>query len=231
MESSIDELRKFVVPEFIIGRKALQTVGEYVESFGINKVLIVTDNGVLSAGWADKVNASLKSRGIKTVVFNNVSPNPRDHEVMAGRELFLDERCDLIVAVGGGSPMDCAKGIGIVSSNQGHILDFEGVDKVPVPGPPLVCIPTTAGTAADISQFAIISDSKCRVKRAIISKTMVPDLALIDPETTVTMSPELTAETGMDALVHAFEAYVSNAASPVTDLNALKAVSLINNNL
>ncbi len=228
---NMQELRKFVAPEFIMGIGALETVGDYVSNFGVNNVMIVTDSGIISAGWIDKVDKSLKQHGLKSVIFSGVTPNPKDYEVMAGAELFLKESCDIIVAVGGGSPMDCAKGIGIVSSNQAHILDFEGVDMVPIPGPPLICIPTTAGTSADISQFAIIADSKRKVKIAIISKSMVPDLAIIDPVTTTTMSPKLTAETGIDALVHAVEAYVSNASSTITDINAIKAISLINENI
>ncbi len=231
MENEMRELRKFVAPEFLLGIGALQTVGAYARNFGVNNVLIVTDKGVISAGWVAKVEKSLKDHGLNSVIFSDVTPNPKDYEVMAGADLFLRESCDLIVAVGGGSPMDCAKGIGVVSSNQANIIDFEGVDMVPVPGPPLICIPTTAGTAADISQFAIIDDTKRKVKIAIISKSMVPDLSIIDPLTTITMSPKLTAETGIDALSHAFEAYVSNAGSTITNINAIKAISLINENL
>jgi alcohol dehydrogenase class IV len=140
--------------------------------------------------------------------------------------MFLRENCNLIIAIGGGSPMDCAKGIGIVSNNHRSILEFEGVDEVPIPGPPLICIPTTAGSAADVSQFAIINDFRRKVKIAIISKTVVPDVALIDPMTTTTKDFYLTACTGMDALTHAFEAYVSNAASSITDLHALESIRL-----
>lgn len=133
----------------------------------------------------------------------------------------------MVVVVGGGSPIDCAKGIGMLVSNGGHIKDYEGVDLVPEPLPPLICIPTTAGTSADVSQFAIIKDLERKVKFAIISKSVVPDAALIDPVTTTTMNPYLTACTGMDALTHAIEAYVSNASSPITDLHALEAIKLI----
>ena len=127
--------------------------------------------------------------------------------------------------------MDCAKGIGIASANGRDVLEFEGVDRVPVPGPPLICVPTTAGTSADLSQFAIITDCERKVKIAIVSKMVVPDVSLIDPATTTTMDHDLTACTGMDALVHAIEAYVSNANSPVTDLHALAAVRLVTANL
>ena len=225
------ELRKFVAPEFIFGAGAMQLVGRYLHNFGARKALLVTDPGLMEAGWAGKTLDLLKAEEIDYAVFSSVSANPRDNEVMAGAELYQNEACDVIVAVGGGSPMDCAKGIGIVCTNRQHILDMEGIDKVAIPGPPLVCIPTTSGTSADVSQFAIINHSEDKRKIAIISKTMVPDVALIDPLTTVTMSPYLTACTGMDALVHAVEAYVSTANSPLLDLHALEAVRLVCNNL
>lgn len=127
--------------------------------------------------------------------------------------------------------MDCAKGIGIVCSNRKSVLAFEGVDQVEFPSPPLICIPTTAGSSADVSQFAIITDTLKRTKFAIISKMVVPDVALIDPVTTTTMGAELTASTGVDALCHAIEAFVSTAHSPITDLHALQAVGLVASNL
>lgn len=123
--------------------------------------------------------------------------------------------------------MDCAKGIGILSTNSGNILDYEGVDMVTTPGPPLICIPTTAGSSADISQFAILLNTKRNAKIAIISKTVVPDIALIDPRTLSTMSPHLAACTAMDALTHAIEAYVSNAQSAISDVHAIEAIRLL----
>lgn len=224
-------IRKFVNPEIVYGVGALGLVGQYARTYEARRVLLVSDPGVIAAGWTKRVISSLKEAGIDSVLFSAVSPNPRDSEVMNGAELYHREKCDAIIVIGGGSPMDCAKGIGIVSTNQCHILECEGVDNVPNPMPPLICIPTTAGTSADVSQFAIINNSTERVKIAIISKSTVPDVALIDPETTTTMDPYLTACTGMDALVHAIEAYVSNASSPLTDLHAIQAVRLISANL
>ena len=144
---------------------------------------------------------------------------------------FNKEKCNFIIAIGGGSPMDCAKGIGIAATNFRHILDFEGVDKVTVPGPPLICIPTTSGSSADVSQFAIILNTQKKAKIAIISKTVVPDIALIDPFTLTTMDPYLAACTSMDAMTHAIEAYVSNAKSPISDLHAIEAIHLISENV
>ena len=225
------ELRKFVAPEFIFGPEAMQLIGRYLCNFGAKKALIVTDQGIIDAGWLTELTRLHHEEGIESAVFSAISPNPRDTEAMAGAEFYHEQHCDVIVALGGGSPMDCAKGIGIVSTNRENILSFEGIDNVAVPGPPLICIPTTAGTSADVSQFAIISDTTDKKKIAIVSKTVVPDVALIDPLTTVTMNPYLTACTGMDALVHAIEAYVSTANSPLLDLHALEAVRLVCTNL
>lgn len=229
--STLLNLRKFLVPEIVYGPGALGLAGRHVANFGATQVLIVTDPGVVAAGWTGKVEASLKEAGIAYRVFSAVSSNPKDHEVMAGAEICRRQSCDLILAVGGGSPMDCAKGIGVMVGNPGHVVDFEGVDAVPSPGPPLIFIPTTAGSSADVSQFAIITDTKRGGKIAIISKMVIPDIALVDPETTLTMPADLTAATGMDALCHAFEAYVSTAASPLTDMAARQAVRLVFDNL
>jgi alcohol dehydrogenase class IV len=225
------EMRKFVAPEFIFGIGARHRVGFYALNMQARRVLVVTDPGVTAAGWLAELIDNLDESGIPSVVFDAVTPNPKDTEVMAGAARYRDEGCDVIVALGGGSVIDCAKGIGIVSANGGSILDYEGVDRIPRPGPPLICIPTTAGTSADISQFAIINNTGKRYKIAIISKSVVPDVALVDPETTTTMSPYLTACTGLDALTHAIEAYVSTASSPVVDVHALAAIALVHAHL
>ncbi|WP_432736884.1 alcohol dehydrogenase-like regulatory protein ErcA [Maridesulfovibrio sp. FT414] len=220
-------MRKFVAPELIFGVGSSLLAGQYAENFGVRKALIVTDPGIVKCSWVTAVKNSLEKSGVETVVFSEVSENPRDDEVMRGTEIYHENGCDCIVAVGGGSPMDCAKGIGIVSTNNAHILSFEGVDMVEVPGPPLICVPSTAGSSADVSQFAIITDTKRDVKISIVSKAMVPDAALIDPKLTTTMSAQLTAATGLDALTHAMEAYASNANSALTDLLALDAIKLV----
>jgi len=225
------ELRKFVAPEIVYGDGAIALTGRYAANFGARKPLIVTDPGVIAVGVTDRVIETLKAEGIDCAVFKDISQNPRDFEAERGAERYRAEGCDVIIAVGGGSPMDCAKAIGIISTNNTGVRDFEGVDNVSVPGPPLICVPTTAGTSADVSQFSIITNSAKKVKFAIISKTMVPDVALIDPQTTLSMDPYLTACTGMDALVHAIEAIVSTASSPLTDIHAFEAIRLISKNL
>jgi len=225
------ELRKFLAPEFIFGIGARQLAGRYAKNLGGRKILVVSDPGVVKAGWTKDVTDSLEAAGLPFVLFTGVTPNPKAEEVMAGVAVYRAEHCDALVAVGGGSPIDCAKGIGIVSSNHKHILEFEGVDMVKSPMPPLICIPTTGGTSADVSQFAIISNPLERIKIAIISKSVVPDLSLIDPITLTSMDPYLTACTGLDAMTHAIEAYVSTARSSMTDLHALEALRLLSASL
>jgi Alcohol dehydrogenase, class IV len=225
------ELRKFLAPEIVFGAGARHLAGRYAKNFGAAKVLLVTDEGVRKTGLVDEILADLTLVGVSAEVFSEVMANPRAENVMAGAERFRTAGCSALVAVGGGSVIDCAKGIGIVSSNGRPITEFEGVDRVIVPPPPLICIPTTAGSSADVSQFAIINDTDRMVKIALISKTLVPDIALIDPETLLSLPRNLTIYTGLDVLTHAIEAYVSNASSPLTDLHAREAIMLVVKNL
>lgn len=231
MSHDISVLRKFVSPEIVFGAGARKSVANFANNLGAKHIFLVSDPGVSGAGWVSEIVDLLTASSLRVTIFTGVSANPRVDEVMAGAELYKSSECDVIVAIGGGSPMDCAKGIGIIASNGRHILDFEGVDTIINPPPPLILIPTTAGTSADVSQFAIISDPNRRFKFSIISKAVVPDVSLIDPEVTETMSAYLTACTGVDALVHAVEAFVSTGSGPLTDTHALEAIRLINRNL
>lgn len=228
----MQELRKFVLPEILFGEKATSLCERYATNFGSVKPLIVTDDGVLATGLVDSIYKSLKDVRINPEIFSNINQNPRDFQVSEGRDFYKSKNCDIIIGIGGGSPMDCAKAIGILASgSEDQIEHYEGIDHVLTPAPPLLCIPTTAGTSADISQFSIINNSTKKYKFAIISKTLIPDAALIDPLTTYTMDPYLTACTGIDALVHAVEAFVSTASSSITDLHALEAIRVISENL
>ena len=225
------ELRKFVAPEFVFGSGARFLLGRYLKNFEAKKVLLVTDPGIVSSGWLDEIIGALEFEDYEYEIYSNIKSNPRTEEVMEGARVYESKRCDVIVALGGGSPMDCAKGIGIVTSNKKHINEFEGVDKVGMPSPPIICIPTTAGSSADVSQFAIISDRARKVKMAIISKKLVPDVALIDPVTTTTLNRYMTVCTAFDILSHAMEAYVSNASSPITDIHSIEAINLFSSNI
>jgi alcohol dehydrogenase class IV len=222
---------KFLVPEVIFGLGCIDQVGESLARLGARRVFLATDPGVLGAGWVDRVLPYLSDVGLEWILWDGVTENPKDFEVHRGAEMYLAEGCDAILAVGGGSPIDAAKGVGIIASNGGSINDYAGTDKVAKPLPPMVMLPSTAGTGADISQFAVITDTSRRVKLVLVSKSLVPDISITDPTLLTTKDEELTSYTGMDALTHAIESYVSVAATPLTDVHALSAIELISQNL
>ena len=224
-------IRRFIMPEVHFGPNSRALAGVQLQRLGVSRVLLVTDRGVMSQPWMDAIHRSLKAVNIQSVLYADVSPNPRDTEVRRGVIRYLREGCDGILAVGGGSPMDCAKAIGAMVTNNRDVLEFRGIDLIERSLPPMVFVPTTAGTASEVSQFSIILDTQEKVKIAIVSRQIVPDVALVDAETTVTVDAQLVAATGMDVLVHAVEAYVSTSNSVMTDLQALDAVRLVAANL
>ena len=216
----------------IMGQDALRDAGVEMKDLGLTKALIVTDH-VLHAeiGATKPLLEMLATQGIASAVFDGASPNPTVSDVEAGLAMLQAQGCDGIISFGGGSPHDCAKGIAIVASHGGSIKDYEGVGQVPGPILPLVAINTTAGTASEITKFAIITDEDRHVKMAIVDWRITPIIAVNDPALMVGMPKGLTAATGMDALTHAVEAYVSTLATPVTDACAIKAIELISENL
>jgi alcohol dehydrogenase class IV len=224
-------IQKFVIPEVIFGVDSTEQVGSSLKRLGTRRVFLVTDPGVRSYGWVDHALPSIREAGLDYVIWDGVSENPKDVEVHRGAELYLSEGCDALLAIGGGSPIDAAKGVAIVATNGGHIIDYAGLDRIPLPLPPMVMVPSTGGTGADVSQFAVITDTRRRVKEVICSKSLVPDISITDPRLLTTKPSDLTAFTGMDALTHAIESYVSVAATPLTDVHALSAVELIAQNL
>ncbi|WP_194165458.1 iron-containing alcohol dehydrogenase, partial [Paeniclostridium sordellii] len=173
----------------------------------------------------------LEENNIDYVVYPGSQPNPTVKNVMDGVEILKENDCDFVISYGGGSPHDCAKGIALVATNGGNIKDYEGINKSKKPQLPLISINTTAGTASEMTVFSIITDEDRHVKMAIVDKNVTPILAVNDPELMVSMPKSLTAATGMDALTHAVEAYVSTAATPVTDACAQKAIELISQHL
>ena len=222
-----DYLLKFEVPEIIHGMGALSKIGLCAKRLGAERVLLVTDPGIIDAGWVDESIKYFEKEDLKYVIYDNVVTNPRDFQVEEGAQLYLQKQCDVIVAVGGGSPIDTAKGIAILASNHGRIHDYEGCNLITQPIPPMVCAPTTAGTGADVSQFAVITDTKKRMKVTVLSRAIMPDISLIDPRLLQTKSEELIASTGIDSLTHAIEAYVSSLSWSLTDPHAIHAIELV----
>ncbi|PJW15249.1 alcohol dehydrogenase [Geobacillus sp. Manikaran-105] len=220
-------IHKFVMPEVIFGNGSIHQVGESCLRLGATNVLIVSDPGVAEAGWLDVVIKSCRQAGLKYATFCDVTINPKDEEVTKGCEAYLENECDSIIGIGGGSSIDAAKAVAILATNGGQIHEYEGVDKIQFPLPPQVMVPTTAGSGSEVSQFSVIVDTKEKKKMTIISRSLIPDIAIIDPETLSTKSAHLTASTGLDVLTHGIEAYVSLAATPLTDVQSQNAISLV----
>ncbi|OBW93986.1 alcohol dehydrogenase [Gallibacterium genomosp. 3] len=217
----------FLPTRNVFGEGAVNEVGDLMLSLDAHSVMIVTDKFLAKSGMADQVVAILAKSNIKSVVFDGAEPNPTDKNVEAGVDFFKHHDCEGIISLGGGSSHDCAKGIALVASNGGRIHDYEGIDKATKDIMPLLAINTTAGTASEITRFCIITDTSRHVKMAIVDWRVTPKVAVNDPELMKGMPPSLTAATGMDALTHAIEAYVSSAANPLTDAAALKAIEMI----
>lgn len=222
----------FFIPAVnIMGIGCLDEAMDAIGKYGFAKALIVTDSGLAKAGVASMIAQKLALQDIDSVIFDGAKPNPSIANVQAGLALLQGSGCDFVVSLGGGSPHDCAKGIALCATNGGQIGDYEGVDQSPKPQLPLIAINTTAGTASEMTRFCIITDEARHVKMAIVDRNVTPLLSVNDPALMVAMPKSLTAATGMDALTHAIEAYVSTDANPITDACALKAIELISLNL
>ncbi|MDO7898157.1 L-threonine dehydrogenase [Pseudomonas citrulli] len=222
----------FFIPAVnIMGLGCLDEAMSAIRNYGFRKALIVTDAGLAKAGVAGKVAELLAVQDVDAVIFDGAKPNPSIANVELGLGLLKESECDFVVSLGGGSPHDCAKGIALCATNGGQIRDYEGVDRSSKPQLPLIAINTTAGTASEMTRFCIITDETRHVKMAIVDRNVTPLMSVNDPALMVAMPKGLTAATGMDALTHAIEAYVSTAATPITDACALKAITLISNNL
>jgi len=219
----------FFIPTIsILGVGCSKEAGPQCKSLGFKKALIVTDAGLAKLGVADQIGEVLKASGVDYIVFDGAEPNPTDLNVRAGVEAYKKNGCDSVVSLGGGSSHDCGKGVGLMMSNPGSdIRDFEGLDKSTGNFIPYLAINTTAGTASEMTRFCIITNSDTHVKMAIVDWRVTAKVCIVDPVLMIGKPPALTAATGMDALTHAVEAYVSTIAEPITDCCAIKAIELI----
>lgn len=191
------------------------------------KALIVTDGQLVELGLLEGLFNAMQQHALPYAMFNEVFPNPTEELVQQGWQRFKQQQCDYLIAFGGGSPIDTAKAIKILTGNPGPSTAYSGVGKVKHPGVALVAINTTAGTAAEMTSNAVIIDSQRHVKEVIIDTNIIPDIAVDDPQVMLEIPASVTAATGMDALTHAVEAYVSVGAHPLTDHSALEAIRLI----
>jgi alcohol dehydrogenase len=214
-------------PISLIGCGASKTVGDYLKTYGVKKSLIVTDQGLAKIGVADTIKKYIEDAGLQAVIYPGAEPNPTDKNVADGVKVYKDNGCDSIVSLGGGSSHDCGKGIAIVAVGGGTIQDYKGIDTVTKPMPFFVAINTTAGTGSEMTPAAVITNTENHVKMVVWSINVSANVAIDDPELMVGMPPALTAATGMDALTHAVEAYVSLGRNPKADALALKAIEFI----
>ncbi|EFM0003422.1 iron-containing alcohol dehydrogenase [Escherichia coli] len=221
----------FFIPSVnVIGADSLNDAMNMMADYGFTRTLIVTDNMLTKLGMAGDVQKALEERNIFSVIYDGTQPNPTTENVAAGLKLLKENNCDSVISLGGGSPHDCAKGIALVAANGGDIRDYEGVDRSAKPQLPMIAINTTAGTASEMTRFCIITDEARHIKMAIVDKHVTPLLSVNDSSLMIGMPKSLTAATGMDALTHAIEAYVSIAATPITDAYAQFLAGMAFNN-
>lgn len=224
MQNPIFEFRGAV--RYVFGPGSISRLGKEAAGYG-KRVLLILDPALSEAGLEPSITDPLVEAGLGFTLFQNYTAEPEPTEADAAGRVARDERCDLVIGIGGGSAMDMAKAASVLATNDGRATDYIGVNLVPKPGLPTIMVPTTAGTGSEVTWTAVFTQRAKKAKGGINSPFLYPSLALLDPELTVTVPPELTASTGMDALCHAIESYTSVKASPYSDMVAAEAISLI----
>lgn len=225
MQSTVNIFQ--TVPRIIYGNNAVGHLGKETKRLGARKVAVITDPGLVSAGIDQPVIASLKAENLETALFKDVEPDPRIEIFSKSADFVKKSKADIIVGLGGGSALDVAKATAVMITNPDPIESYAGVNLVPKPGLPTIMIPTTAGTGSEVTSISVLSDTKNKVKKGVVSDYMFAKLALVDPLLTIKLPPEITASTGLDALIHAIESYVGKQATVLTEPLALSAIQLI----
>ncbi|OGC91850.1 MAG: alcohol dehydrogenase [candidate division Zixibacteria bacterium RBG_16_53_22] len=224
--------REFCIPPVVVtGAGSSGRVGEHCLRLGLKKGLVVTDKVMVGLGILDGIRKALEQDNVSYAVYDGVAAEPTIDFVREGLQAYRENGCDFLLAVGGGSPIDTAKAIGVMVSNPGSIEEYRGAGKVRKKGVPLLAIPTTAGTGSEVTRFTVITDTRTNVKMLIASPYIIPDVAIVDPLLTLSCPPGLTATVAIDALTHAIEAYVSVKAQPLSDIFCLSAIGLISGSL
>ncbi len=228
----ISKVSNFFSPQkIVLGQDTVKKVGEEVTTLGGSKAMIVTDQGIVSAGYVKLVEDALHAAKIEVGSFDRVEPEPPARIVGECVKMIREGKYNVVIGLGGGSSLDIAKGAAIMARNPGTILDYAGIDKVPRAGLPKILIPTTAGTGSEATRSLVVTDERDNTKKSIASSFGIADVAILDPLLTLSMPPRVTANTGMDALVHAIESYVSATTTPFAEILAIEAISLIAHNL
>lgn len=228
----INRVINFFSPKkIILGQNVIQNVGDEVKPLGARRAIIVTDPGIVSSGYAKIVEDALRARQIEVGLFAQVEPEPPARLVAECAQMIREGKYDVVIGLGGGSSLDVAKGASLMITNPGKIADYAGIELVPKPGLPKILVPTTAGTGSEVTRVLVVTDERDNTKKSILSSFAIPEVALLDPMLTLSMPPHVTANTGMDALVHAIESYVSATTTPYAEILAIEAISLIAHNL
>jgi len=228
----MDKVNTFLSPtKVIFGNGTASLVGKEAAQFSAKKALVVTDKGVVAANLLTGVQDSLKAQRIDFDVFDKVEAEPPTRNIDDGARMAVDNGSDIIIGVGGGSSLDVAKGVAIMAKSKGKILDYAGTDMVPQRGLPRILLPTTAGTGSEATRTIVAIDEAVNLKIAVHSNRALADVAIVDPLLTLSMPPRVTADTGVDALIHAIETYVAMSATPFSDVLAIEAIRLIAENL
>lgn len=221
----------FVKSNITFGKGAVEKLPELIQSYGMKHVMVVYDQGVKAAGISEKVMAQVGKAGVTSTIFDKVIPNPTNEVVEEAAKIAKEAKVDGFVAVGGGSSIDLAKAINVLMTNPGKIDEYGGMNMVKNPCLPLIAIPTTAGTSSEITNVSALIDTEKVIKYVVIDNKIVASDVIADPEFTKTMPAGVTAATGMDAITHAVESYISNMATPLTEYNSLKGLEILYNNI
>jgi alcohol dehydrogenase len=228
----METIRRIYWPAInLIGPGAVKEIGVEIKKLGVKKLLLVTDNVLRATGVVSIVTRLLNEAKINYVVFDEVEPNPTTKNVTEGLKVFKTNNCDGLLSVGGGSPQDAAKAIGILFTNGGNIVDYEGIGKSTYKSAPIIAVNTTAGTASEVTVNYVITDEKRKVKMVMVDPNSLATVAINDPELMVKKPAALTAATGMDALTHAIESYITRGAFRLTEVLSLEAIKLIGESL
>lgn len=217
--------------KIVFGTGSFHGLVSHIKELNARNPLVVIDKNLAQAGFKEKIANLLIAEGMKFIVYDKVEPEPRIELADEGAALAVKSKNDLVVGVGGGSAMDVAKAIAVIAVNRGSAVDYLGLNKVPQPGLPKIMIPTTAGTGSEVTFTAVFVRKNLKKKEGMNSPYLYPEIALLDPELTLSLPPRPTAETGIDALCHAVESYTSVNASPMSELFSLEAIALITENL
>jgi len=224
--------RTFLIPPVLItGTGSSQMVGEEIKKLDLARGLVVTDEVLSKMGILEGIKKALTESDIQFFIYDKISSEPIVDFVTEGLGAYRENRCEFLLAVGGGSAIDTAKAISVTATNKGSIEDYKGINQIPQKGAPLIAVPTTAGTGSEVTAVTIITDTKTDVKMLLISPFLIPRVAIVDPLMTLSCPRGLTAAVGLDALTHGIEAYVSVKAQPMTDIFCLSAIELISGNL